>query len=36
MLPTFMQDPRIQMVAATDPITSAKAQFEKDFQAVTV
>ena len=36
MLPTFLQDSRIQLVAATDPIASAKAQFEKDFQAVTV
>ena len=36
MLPTFMQDSRIQLVAATDPIARAKAQFEKDFQAVTV
>ena len=36
MLPTFLQDPRIQLVAATDPIACAKAQFEKDFQAVTV
>lgn len=36
MLPTFLQDPRIQLVAATDPIAEARAQFEKDFQAVTV
>ena len=36
MLPTFLQDPRVQLVAATDPIASARAQFEKDFQAVTV
>jgi phthalate 4,5-cis-dihydrodiol dehydrogenase len=36
MLPTFLQDSRIQLVAATDPIANAKAQFEKDFQAVTV
>ena len=36
MLPTFLQDPRIQLVAATDPIAEARAQFEKDFQAMTV
>lgn len=36
MLPTFLQDPRIQLVAATDPIAAARAQFEKDFQAITV
>ena len=36
MLPTFLQDPRIQLVAATDPIAAARAQFEQDFQASTV
>jgi phthalate 4,5-cis-dihydrodiol dehydrogenase len=36
MLPTFLQDPRIQLVAATDPIADARSQFEKDFQAITV
>jgi len=32
MLPTFVQDPRVQLVAATDPLPQACAQFEKDFQ----
>ena len=36
MLPTLLQDPRIQLVAATDPIAAARAQFEQDFQASTV
>jgi len=36
MLPTFLQDPRVQLVAATDPIATARAQFEKDFEATTV
>jgi len=36
MLPTFLQDPRVQLVAATDPIAAARTQFEKDFQAITV
>jgi phthalate 4,5-cis-dihydrodiol dehydrogenase len=31
MLPTFVQDPRVSLVAATDPIAAARAQFEKDF-----
>ncbi len=31
MLPTFTQDPRIQLVAATDPNVQACEQFEKDF-----
>ena len=31
MLPTFMQDPRVQLVAACDPIDSARAQFAQDF-----
>jgi phthalate 4,5-cis-dihydrodiol dehydrogenase len=32
MLPTFQQDPRVQLVAATDPLPQACAQFDKDFQ----
>ena len=32
MLPTFQQDPRVQLVAATDPLHQACTQFEKDFQ----
>ena len=36
MLPTFLQDARIQLVAATDPLAAARTQFEKDFQAITV
>jgi len=32
MLPTFLQDPRVQLIAATDPLHEACAQFEKDFQ----
>ena len=35
MLPTFVQDRRIKLVAATDPIEVARAQFEKDFDAPT-
>ncbi len=35
MLPTFTQDSRIKLVAATDPIEVARAQFEKDFDAPT-
>lgn len=31
MLPTFVQDDRVKLVAATDPIAAARAQFEKDF-----
>ena len=33
MLPTFLHDPRVNLVAATDPIDVARAQFEKDFAA---
>ncbi len=33
MLPTLANDPRIQLVAATDPQTLACAQFERDFGA---
>jgi len=35
MLPTFTQDSRIKLVASTDPIEVARAQFEKDFDAPT-
>jgi len=28
MLPTFQQDPRVQLVAATDPLPQACALFE--------
>ncbi len=35
MLPTFVQDSRVRLVGATDPIASARAQFEKDFSAPT-
>ena len=33
MLPTFTQDKRVKLVAATDPITAARVQFSKDFNA---
>lgn len=33
MLPTFVQDSRVRLVGATDPIAAARAQFEKDFSA---
>lgn len=33
MLPTFVHDARVKLVAATDPIAAARAQFEKDFSA---
>ena len=33
MLPTFMQDHRVRLIAATDPIAAARAQFTKDFNA---
>lgn len=35
MLPTFVHDPRIRLVGATDPIAGARAQFESDFGAPT-
>lgn len=35
MLPTFLHDSRVKLVAATDPIAIARAQFEKDFAAPT-
>jgi phthalate 4,5-cis-dihydrodiol dehydrogenase len=31
MLPTFTADPRVQLVAACDPIAAARARFEADF-----
>jgi phthalate 4,5-cis-dihydrodiol dehydrogenase len=33
MLPTFVHDSRVTLVAATDPIAAARAQFEADFNA---
>lgn len=33
MLPTFQQDARVRLVAATDPLADARTQFEKDFGA---
>lgn len=33
MLPTFMHDARIRLVAAADPVAAARAQFESDFGA---
>ena len=33
MLPTFLYDSRVKLVAATDPIDVTRAQFEKDFAA---
>lgn len=33
MLPTFVHDPRIKLVGATDPIAQARKQFETDFSA---
>jgi phthalate 4,5-cis-dihydrodiol dehydrogenase len=33
MLPTFMADPRIQMIAATDPRTDARERFAAEFGA---
>ncbi len=35
MLPTFVHDKRIKLVAATDPIAAARTQFKKDFSAPT-
>jgi phthalate 4,5-cis-dihydrodiol dehydrogenase len=35
MLPTFVHDNRVKLVAATDPLPEAHAQFEKDFNAPT-
>ena len=36
MLPTFVKDPRVQLVCATDPQAQACAQFEIDFGAKCV
>ncbi|MFZ7338174.1 Gfo/Idh/MocA family oxidoreductase, partial [Comamonas jiangduensis] len=33
MLPTFLQDPRVQLVAACDPREEARQQFAADFNA---
>lgn len=33
MLPTFLADPRIELVAACDPREEARSQFARDFQA---
>jgi phthalate 4,5-cis-dihydrodiol dehydrogenase len=35
MLPTFIQDERVRLVAATDPRENAKAMFRSDFHAPT-
>jgi phthalate 4,5-cis-dihydrodiol dehydrogenase len=35
MLPTFVADGRVRLVAACDPMPEARAQFEKDFAAPT-
>ncbi|HSW18289.1 MAG TPA: Gfo/Idh/MocA family oxidoreductase [Ramlibacter sp.] len=35
MLPTFLQDRRVQLVAACDPRAEARAQFARDFGAPT-
>ena len=35
MLPTFVHDSRVRLVAATDPLPAARAQFAKDFGAPT-
>ena len=36
MMPTFVHDARVQLVAACDPQPQACAQFERDFQAPSV
>ena len=33
MLPTFVADARVRLVAATDPLPEARAQFSRDFKA---
>jgi phthalate 4,5-cis-dihydrodiol dehydrogenase len=33
MLPTFLQDSRVKLVTAADPLPAARAQFEADFKA---
>ncbi|MDA0240445.1 MAG: Gfo/Idh/MocA family oxidoreductase, partial [Proteobacteria bacterium] len=35
MLPTFIKDPRVALVAGADPRAEARAQFEKDFNATS-
>jgi len=35
MLPTFLADPRVQLVAATDPRREARERFSRDFDAPT-
>jgi phthalate 4,5-cis-dihydrodiol dehydrogenase len=35
MLPTFMRDPRVELVAAADPRAEARARFAADFSAKT-
>src|SRR5262245_10217202 len=35
MLPTFVADPRVQLVAAADPRADARARFAADFAAAT-
>ncbi|CAM3971636.1 Gfo/Idh/MocA family protein [Bordetella tumulicola] len=35
MLPTFLNDSRVQLVAASDPRPEARARFERDFAAPT-
>ena len=35
MLPTFVYDSRVKLVAATDPLPEARVQFETDFSAPT-
>ena len=33
MLPTFLRDPRVRLVAAADPLEQARTQFGSDFGA---
>jgi len=35
MLPTFLQDTRVRLVAAADPLPAARRQFESDFGATS-
>ncbi|MEO7940592.1 MAG: Gfo/Idh/MocA family oxidoreductase [Burkholderiaceae bacterium] len=35
MLPTFIGDERVRLVAAADPLAQARTQFERDFQSPT-
>ncbi len=35
MLPTFLADPRVRLVGATDPLAAARSRFESDFGAPT-